>query len=313
MNIILFTKYIGSPMTLRMGHTKFYIISLSLITLACSGIFYGAYFLGQASVLGNSDFGANRSNLDETGRQIAEVDKVKRSAREILRQLSRQVGLLKAHVIRLNAFGERIRKVVNVDTSQFNFNSVPGQGGLERPANGSVNSKDIFEEINRLSAVLKDREVKLIALETMILHAKLRRQGIPEGKPTGKGRAWISSRFGVRHDPFTGRRTYHDGVDFAAPLGTPIYSVAAGVVSASGRRGGYGNTVEVDHGNGIVSRYAHNHRNLVKVGDKVKKGQKIALMGSTGRSTGSHVHYEILKNGKAISPHAFMNRKKAKK
>jgi len=146
----------------------------------------------------------------------------------------------------------------------------------------------------------------------MLLHVKLKRQSVPEGNPT-KGKAWMSSKFGARRDPFTGRKTYHDGIDFAAKLGTPIYSSAAGVVSASGPRGGYGNTVEVDHGDGTVTRYAHNSLNLVQVGERVRKGQKIALMGSTGRSTGSHVHYEILKNGRPVSPHASLHKIKYRK
>ncbi len=311
MNIILFTKYIGSPMTLRMGHSKFYIISMSFIVLACSGLFYAGYWLGQANTLGDTDFGSNSSKISQVSKQRKQLADLERTTQTYLIRLSTHLGLLKAHIIRLNAFGERMTKMAKLDVNEFNFKSVPAQGGLYRPLKGSVKSEDFFAEMHRLAAVLKDREAKLSALESMLLHANIQRAGTPEGKPVRRG--WTSSRFGGRRDPFTGRRTFHDGIDFAAPIGTPIYTVAAGVVTASGRRGGYGNTIEVSHGNGLVSRYAHNSRLLVKVGDRVRKGQKIALMGSTGRSTGSHVHYEILKNGKPISPHLFMVKKKSNK
>ncbi len=298
-------------MTLRMGHSRFYIISMSFIILACSGLFYAGYWLGQTNTMGDTDFGVNSGRISEVSKQRKQLADLERTTQTYLKRLSQHLGLLKAHVIRLNAFGERMTKMANLDANEFNFNSVPAQGGLYRPISESIKSVDFFAEMNKLSVVLKDREAKLSALETMLLHANLQRKGTPEGKPVHKG--WTSSRYGARRDPFTGRRTFHDGIDFAAPLGTPIYTVAAGVVTASGRRGGYGNTVEVTHGNGLVSRYAHNSRLLVRVGDKVRKGQKIALMGSTGRSTGSHVHYEILKNGKPISPHLFMVKKKTKR
>ena len=298
-------------MTLRMGHSKFYIISMTLIVLVSTGLFYAGYYLGQANTLGDTDYGVNSNRISEVSRQRAQLAKLQRTTQTYLKRLSQHLGLLKAHVIRLNAFGDRITKMANLDAREFNFNSVPAQGGLYKPLKGSVKSEDFFEEMRRLSAVLKDREAKLSALETMLLHANLQRKGSPDGKPVRRG--WMSSRYGARRDPFTGRRTFHDGIDFAARLGTPIYTVAAGVVTASGRRGGYGNTVEVDHGNGLVSRYAHNSKILVKVGQKVKKGQRIALMGSTGRSTGSHVHYEILKYGKPVNPNTFMRTVKAKK
>ena len=299
-------------MTLRMGHSRFYIISMSLIILACSGLFYAGYWLGKTDTINRTGDSAVRHLRMQLAQEKKKTKEVTRTAQAYINRLSQHLGLLKAHVIRLNAFGSRLTKMANLDAREFNFNSAPAIGGPYKPINGTDNSTGFAKEIGGLSQILKDREGKFSALESMLLHTNVLRKAEPEGKPVRKG--WMSSTFGSRRDPFTGRRTYHDGIDYAARSGTPIYSVAAGVVTASGRRGGYGNTVEVDHGNGVVSRYAHCKRNLVKVGDKVSKGQKIALLGSTGRSTGPHVHYEILKHGKPINPHQFMvSNKKSKK
>ena len=129
---------------------------------------------------------------------------------------------------------------------------------------------------------------------------------MPSGRPVEEG--WLSSTYGKRSDPFTGKPDFHPGLDFAGRKGSEVVAVADGVVIWSGPRGGYGNMVEIDHGHGYVTRYGHNEKNLVKVGDTVKKGQEIALMGSTGHSTGPHVHFEVLHNGKTVNPARFISR-----
>ncbi|HEY9050177.1 MAG TPA: M23 family metallopeptidase, partial [Gammaproteobacteria bacterium] len=121
-------------------------------------------------------------------------------------------------------------------------------------------------------------------------------------------RGWISSYYGMRTNPFTGKLQFHKGMDFASKSGSEVQAVAGGVITWSGKRYNYGNMVEVNHGNGYVTRYAHNKENLVKVGDTVKKGQAVASMGSTGRSTGPHVHFEVLKDGRQINPLKFVQK-----
>ncbi|UCE89604.1 MAG: M23 family metallopeptidase, partial [Pseudomonadota bacterium] len=133
----------------------------------------------------------------------------------------------------------------------------------------------------------------------------LQAEVMPAGRPVKRG--WLSSYFGKRTDPFTGRRVHHAGVDFAGKLGSDVVAVAAGVVTYSGKRYGYGNLVEIDHGNGYSTRYGHNRENLVKVGDTLKKGHLIAKMGSSGRSTGPHVHFEVLLNGRAVNPKKYVH------
>ncbi len=148
------------------------------------------------------------------------------------------------------------------------------------------------------------RDAQLAALENVILSRDLTQQIRPEGKPTKSG--FISSYFGERQDPFTGHEAFHRGVDFAGAAGSEVVSVAAGVVTWAGARSGYGSLIEINHGNGYVTRYGHNQRVLVTVGQTVTRGQAVALMGSTGRSTGPHVHFEVLKNGRQINPASFL-------
>jgi Membrane proteins related to metalloendopeptidases len=160
--------------------------------------------------------------------------------------------------------------------------------------------------LDDLTRQIKDRERQLSVLESMISTRNLSHQIVPGGRPVTQG--WISSYFGHRADPFTGRKAFHRGVDFAGPAGAQVVAVASGVVTYTKERFGYGKTVEINHGNGYVTRYAHNQRVLVNVGDTVKKGQPIALIGSTGRSTGPHLHFEVLKQGRAVDPMSFVKR-----
>ncbi len=295
-------------MNLRVGHSQFYVVSMTMIMLVSAGIFYAGYWLGQDN---SSQYGPDGKRINTASSHRKKFAKIRKMTQNSLKRFSLHVGYLKAGVIRLNETGTRIIKLTKGNMKDFNFSVNPGIGGIEKPDYKLVNSKDLSNDINRLSRIVKDRELKLTMLETLLINANLRRDAKPEGRPVRKRDGWIkmTSRFGSRLDPFTRRHKFHDGIDYAARSGTPIYTVAAGIVTASGWRGGYGKTVEVSHGKGLVSRYAHNRKLLVKVGDKIRKGQKIALMGSTGRSTGPHVHYEILENGKPISPHQFMVKK----
>ena len=164
---------------------------------------------------------------------------------------------------------------------------------------------DFLVALEELNYKIEDRAEKLSAMESMLIDRTLQRQTIPTGSPTKGG--WVSSLFGKRADPITGKIEFHAGVDYAGKSGSPILAVASGIITWSGARYGYGNVVEINHGNGYQTRYAHNKKNLVVVGQKVDQGQVIALMGSTGRSTGSHVHFEVLNNGKAVNPKKYIS------
>ena len=227
-------------------------------------------------------------------------------ASEDARALARRLAQMQAHVMRLEAAGARLTEVAGLDEGEFDFSSTPAVGG---PEGGMVPDDaprytDVFASLDAFERQLTDRERQLRVLEDLLLASRLQQELRPSGWPVEAG--WISSLFGVRTDPFTGRRAMHEGMDFAAREGSEIYSVGAGIVSFAGRRAGYGKIVEVNHGNGYVTRYSHNKSNLVETGDRVFKGQRVALVGNSGRSTGPHLHFEVLYNGRVVNPQKYI-------
>jgi len=168
----------------------------------------------------------------------------------------------------------------------------------------SINMPDFLQTLAALESKIQDRSEKLTAMESMLINRSLQEQTLLAGRPSLGG--WISSLYGYRTDPITGKKEVHEGVDFAGKPGTPITAVAAGIVTWSGPRFGYGNLVEISHGNGYITRYAHNHKNLVAIGEKIEKEEVIAVMGNSGRSTGTHVHFEVLRFGKHVDPRHYI-------
>jgi murein DD-endopeptidase MepM/ murein hydrolase activator NlpD len=234
--------------------------------------------------------------------QREDIESARQVAQENLNALTKRLAELQSRVVRLDALGERLTEMASLDKGEFNFENAPAQGGPNDSSVviGDVSAGDFLASFDHLNRQLEDREQQLGVLESMLMTRSLQNELHPDGFPAEKG--WLSSFFGVRTDPFTGRLAHHNGVDVAGKLGSNILAVAAGVVTWSGGRLGYGNLVEINHGNGYVTRYGHNQKNLVQVGDTVKKGQILALMGSTGRSTGPHVHFEVLRDGRVVDP-----------
>lgn len=232
------------------------------------------------------------------------LDQAQENAEKNLDALATRLSKLQAHVMRLDALGSRLADMANLNEIDFDINDEPGVGGPNPvKLRGSMEVSDFIESLEELNFKIKDRAEKLTAMESMLIDRTLQSQTIPAGNPTSDG--WISSLFGMRTDPMTGKMEFHEGLDFAGKTGSPILAVASGIVTWSGVRYGYGNMVEINHGNGYQTRYAHNKNNLVTIGQKVDKGQVIALMGSSGRATGSHVHFEVVNNGKAVNPKRF--------
>ncbi len=229
------------------------------------------------------------------------LDNAKENAEKNLDALATRLSKLQAHVMRLDALGSRLADMADLNEIEFNIDETPGLGGPKPPEpQGSMEVSDFISSLEKLNFKIRDRSEKLAAMESMLIDRTLQNQTLPAGNPTNDG--WVSSLFGKRTDPITGKIEFHEGIDFAGKMGSSILAVASGIVTWSGARYGYGNMVEINHGNGYQTRYAHNKKNLVVVGQKVEKGQVIALMGSSGRSTGSHVHFEVVKNGKAVNP-----------
>ncbi len=234
--------------------------------------------------------------------QRAELESARRTAMDQINALALRLGELQANVIRLNALGRRVTEVARLADGEFDFESPPALGGPEEHAEGPAYGQvaDLVTELDSLDRQLRGQEQQLLALQTLLSHRSVRDRSQPRGRPVRSG--WISSYFGRRTDPFTGKASQHRGMDFAGLRNTEIVAVGAGVVTWSGKRSGFGNLVEINHGNGYVTRYGHNEANLVAAGDYVKPGQAIALMGSSGRSTGPHLHFEVLLNGRAVNP-----------
>jgi murein DD-endopeptidase MepM/ murein hydrolase activator NlpD len=222
--------------------------------------------------------------------------------------ITTRLGDMQAELMRLNAVGERLVEISGLSPEEFDFANAPPQGG---PDDGSpikdYTIKEIATELGSVVSLLKDRKRKLDVLEEAIMERRLTAQSVPSGWPVPKG--YITSNYGFRVHPVKRKRMFHQGVDFAAPRGTPILAVADGLVTFSGKKGGYGRMVEVKHVDGLVTRYAHNQTNLVKEGQQIRQGQKIATVGSSGTATGPHVHFEVLRNGKHENPIRYAGRK----
>jgi murein DD-endopeptidase MepM/ murein hydrolase activator NlpD len=238
----------------------------------------------------------------EVATQQASLQVMRGDARRELDALALKLGQLNANVIRMNALGRRLTDMADLDQGEFDFDSEPAVGG---PAGAALQADGpqfaaVMAEMRSLDQALQGQEQQLVALESLLLNRKLHERVYPQGRPVRAG--WISSSFGRRTDPFTGKQAWHRGVDFAGRAGTEVVAVAAGVVTYSGERSGYGKMVEINHGNGYVTRYAHNAENLVAVGDSIAQGQSIALMGSSGRATGPNLHFEVRHLGRPVDP-----------
>jgi murein DD-endopeptidase MepM/ murein hydrolase activator NlpD len=221
--------------------------------------------------------------------------------------LAARVGQMQSELLRLNALGERLVGMSGIDPEELDFQAPPPQGGAEDGPARDYTIREIASELGSLVSLVKDRERELLILERAISGQDLVAQTLPVGWPVRSG--YITSRFGFRIHPIKRSRLFHQGVDIASPRGSAILAVADGVVTFSGRKGGYGRMVELRHASGMVTRYAHNQSNLVKVGETVRQGQQIATVGASGTATGPHVHFEVIEDGKAIDPLRYIDRR----
>jgi len=229
--------------------------------------------------------------------------------KENLTAMAVKLGEMQAQLMRLDALGERVQGLAGVKPEEFNFKEKPGRGGAEPISPSSQVAPDFtMSEFQRtLDALARDVEHRadyMNVVETMLMSYKIKSKLLPTIQPVNV--SYNAAGFGWRLDPFTGRNAFHEGIDFASPVGTAIVAAAGGVVIAAEYHHQFGNMLEIDHGNNIVTRYAHASRLLAKVGDIVKRGQRVAEIGSTGRSTGAHLHFEVLVDGVQQDPHKFL-------
>ena len=239
--------------------------------------------------------------------QAEQLADIKKESEQQLEALTLRLAMMQARLVRLDAVGERITTIANLDNGEFDFSQPVPLGGPGLTSSESYSNSQFISAVDQLENQLEDRQQQLEILESLMAEKQIQSDVFIAGRPVEGG--WIASRFGQRPDPFTGRLAFHAGMDFTTGrAGADINTVASGVVTWSGPRSGYGLMVEVNHGNGFTTRYAHAEKLLVEVGDIVKKGQNIALVGSTGRSTGPHVHFEVYKNGRVVDPAAYIHR-----
>jgi len=305
MQLILLSKGRGHLGHVRLTSGRVWLAVSAIALLVCAGAFYGGITAARAFGISNPQSRVEGWRT-EVAAQQALVESTRRTLQQSLDALALRIGQMNAHVVRLDALGSRLTQMAGLKDGEFDFTSAPSLGGPEEPLaateamqiNGVVGALDVLDE------QLEDRNRQLTVLEDLLLNRKLRDEVRPEGRPVTAG--YISSQFGSRTDPFTGRRAFHKGVDFAGREGAEVVAVASGVVIWSGERYGYGELVEINHGNGYVTRYAHNVDNLVAVGDTVRRGEVIARMGDTGRATGPNLHFEVLLNDRPVDPLTYV-------
>jgi murein DD-endopeptidase MepM/ murein hydrolase activator NlpD len=296
MNIILFTTKGGHVWSFSINPLRsLLLISAAMLLLCVLGLYGGLRF-------GNDGMAQWQGMVHE---QQAQIDAARKSARMQLDALTLRIGQMQAQMLRLNALGEQLVSQASLDQDEFDFSRPPAVGGPQEVSSmQSTDVPDFLSMLKDLNAEMGDREQKFSVLESLLMDRSLHERVMPSGSPVKNG--WVSSGYGNRADPFTGKKEFHKGVDFAGKEGSRVLAVADGIVSWVGKRNGYGKLVEITHGNGYVTRYGHNKKLLVAVGDTVKKGQAIALMGSTGRSTGPHVHFEVVHNDQQVNPAKYV-------
>lgn len=289
MNIIIVSNRFAKARSITLGGWH-----LLVVVLLAGGLLFAAGLAVQRTLAGvqpNALAGAQQ--------------KQQSYMREGMNAMAIRLGKMQAQLLRLDTLGARLAKLNGMKPQEFNFDQPLAQGGPYVPVMPQdISLESLSQQLDSLAVLLNDRNDKLIALETLQLQNSLNKKLLPSRSPVLDGP--YSSNFGWRIDPFTGQNAMHEGVDFMVPEGTPIHASAGGIVVYSDFHPQYGKMIEIDHGNDIVTRYAHASELLVKVGQVVKRGQEVARVGSTGRSTGSHLHFEVRYKGIAQNPKRFL-------
>jgi len=303
-NIILVSNSSAKARSLTLTGTHVFMAALVAL-----GLFIAAVLMAQYAIVRfQSGTISNELRSWLASAQDEELRKQELFTRQSLDAMAVRLGQMQAQLQRLDGLGARLAKLSGMKPQEFSFGQKPAQGGplLSVPPQQDISMESMMRQLDDLTALLGDRSDKLVALETLLQQDKLDKKMLPSVAPITV--SWYSSNFGWRIDPFTGKNAMHEGVDYMVPAGTPVYASAGGVVVFAGMHPQYGNMVEIDHGNQIITRYAHASKLLVKVGEVVRRGHEIAKVGSTGRSTGNHLHFEVRYRGSAQNPVRFLEK-----
>lgn len=288
MNIILLSRKTGRPMTVQLP-PRTLAIAAAVVAVLCVALGSVGYYV--ASRMGNAPV--------RVGSNAAAND-----ADEQLRAMTQRMAEMQARLLQLDALGEHIAEAANVKSDEFSFEKKPMGGPLTEELTVLGDRTSIEMRLDELSEEMDYTEIQLDALGDVLSARRMAPSSYLANMPVRRG--YITSRYGYRTDPFTRRTAFHGGIDFAGPEGTDVFAVAPGIVTFAGVKSGYGNVVEINHGDGMSTRYAHARNLVVKVGDMVSKDQLVAYMGSTGRSSGPHLHYEVMRNGDQMDPSTYM-------
>ena len=283
MNIIFFSRREGRARHVNLGHP----LAVAGFATVLIAILATAFSLGLKIGESRSSPSGVSTWTVTLAEQQAEIKELKAELQRRVDAVAMRIGQMNAHVIRLDALGKRLTQMANIDNREFDFESQPAIGGPESDIGAAMQAPDLNALLNGLEQKISSRDAQLAALENALLSKKLDEQIRPDGRPVREGH--ISSYFGERQDPFNGHQAFHKGIDFASPQGSDVVAVAAGVVTFAGEKTGYGNLVEVSHGNGLVTRYGHNQALAVGVGRTVARCDTLAYVGPTGRSPVPHV------------------------
>ena len=297
-NIILVSKHLRAPKKINLSNQRtaaVFAASVLFTTLLLFSLGFAAN-----SVVGSVQVSQLQKQVTEQNKRIAEL---KADNQRDMNAMALRLAELQAQANRLNALGIRLTRDSKLNGGEFDFNRTPGAGGDEKAED--VSAADLEKNLKQLQAEFETSSQQLSVLESMLFEQELELKSQPTTRPTD---SYVTSDFGYRMHPVLGGRAHHNGIDFEADIGDPVRSAGNGLIKFAGWKAGFGNVVEIDHQNGYVTLYAHNSAFVVKEGDIVRAGQVVAKAGSTGRSTGPHVHFEVLKEGRPVNPRAFLDK-----
>ena len=272
------------------------------VLVSCVGLVASGFMLRQSDFVDAEVIDNWRSKLDE---QDAVVEELRSQSIARRQAVGRQIAEMQSRLWRMEALASYMHESSGLPLDEFDFSAPVSQGGPLSQEAEVLPVDNLDTQLGMLAERLKRRDTELSILDQVLLGAYTEQSAKPQGAPIIKG--WMSSPFGQRVDPISGKKAWHDGMDFAGARGSEVIAVANGIVVFAGRRDGYGNLIEISHGEDTLTRYGHHEELLVHAGQSVKRGDVIGLMGSSGRSTGPHVHFEVIKSGKAVDPARYVS------
>lgn len=312
MKLIVLSEHSGNQTVIPVNRNSAVLATFTVLLLLIGLSVVLERVLSQQARLASTLLEQLQSDINQQRDGIAELEQNLSLNLEVS---AARIARLESRLLRLDALGQRLTEYAALDQDEFDFSEQAGVGGplpqgLAEPSPTSdqmnLTEPALKERLFRMSQAVLNRSDQLAVIERVLLRQQRLEEASLFGKPVAKG--WVSSNYGMRTDPITGKRAWHNGVDIAGVKGVEVRAIASGIVTFSGTKSGYGKMVEINHGGGTVTRYAHHRALSVDAGDLVKRGQKIGEMGSSGRSTGPHVHYEIYKNGRSVDPSLYIHR-----